>query len=103
ERLPAEVREILTELGDEYSRTIGEETAARYERALRAMEEEGATITELPPEEKLEWIARLPDIAGHWADLAEKRGHPAREVLGAFIAAVRDRGVEPLRRWDLPQ
>jgi TRAP-type C4-dicarboxylate transport system substrate-binding protein len=100
ERLPEELRQVLTELGEEYSRANSTETAVRYERALIVMRDEGATVTELPAEEKRQWLLGLPDIAGRWADATERRGYPAREVLAAFMAEVRARGGKPLRAWD---
>jgi C4-dicarboxylate-binding protein DctP len=99
-RLPEELHGILRDLGDEYSRAIARETAARYERALRDMQAEGAIVSEFPREEKLKWIENLPNIAGRWADSSERRGYPAHAVLAAFMDEVRARGGEPLRDWD---
>jgi TRAP-type C4-dicarboxylate transport system substrate-binding protein len=101
QRLPPELQQILRELGHEYSRSIGEETATRYVRALEAMQAEGAIVSEFPREEKLEWLERLPNIPRRWADATEARGYPAHEVLSAFMNEVRARGGEPLRNWDL--
>jgi TRAP-type C4-dicarboxylate transport system substrate-binding protein len=101
-RLPKDVQGVLAQLGREYSREIAEETSVRYQHALTAMQAEGAHVSELPKEEKLKWLENLPDIAGRWAAATEKRGYPAREVLHAFLAAVRARGGTPLRDWDAP-
>jgi TRAP-type C4-dicarboxylate transport system substrate-binding protein len=98
--LPREVQEVLAELGQEYSAGIADELAARYERGLVQMRAEGATVTELPLEEKLKWLNGLPNIAQEWAEATERRGIPAREVLGVYMNAVRARGGRPLRDWD---
>ncbi len=102
-RLPAEVREILEELGPEYSRGVAEDLRKRYEAGVARMQQEGAVITELPLEEKRKWIAAMPDIATRWVEATERRGIPAREVLHAYMEAIRARGGTPLRDWDRPQ
>jgi hypothetical protein len=64
------------------------------------MRSEGATITELPLAEKQRWLAAMPDIAGRWIEATERRGHPAGDVLRAYMSALRARGGQPLRDWD---
>jgi TRAP-type C4-dicarboxylate transport system substrate-binding protein len=101
-RLPPEVKAILEELGPEYSKGVADDLAARYDAGLERMEQEGATITELPIEEKRKWLAAMPDIATRWVEATEERGYPAGEVLRAYMKAVRDHGGKPLRDWDRP-
>ena len=69
--------------------------ATRYARAL-------LDVT-LADDEKRRWIDGLPDIAGRWVASAEQRGHPAGEVLRVYMAAIRERGGQPLRDWDQAQ
>jgi TRAP-type C4-dicarboxylate transport system substrate-binding protein len=98
-RLPAEVREILEELGPEYSRAVADDIAKRYEASIARMQAEGAIISEFPLEEKRKWLAAMPDIAGRWIEATERRGKPAGEALRAYMSALRARGAEPLRDW----
>jgi TRAP-type C4-dicarboxylate transport system substrate-binding protein len=100
ERLPADVQRTLADLGRDYSRTMAQEVTARYDRALAAMEAEGAAVTTLSDAERQHWIDTMPDIAGRWADAAEARGYPARAVLSAFMTEFRNRGGHPPRAWD---
>lgn len=99
-RLPADVQEVLSALGPEYSVGVASELSARYERGLASMRAEGALVSELSVAEKRKWLDGLPNIAGRWADATERRGIPARQVLGVFMDAVRARGGMPLRDWD---
>jgi TRAP-type C4-dicarboxylate transport system substrate-binding protein len=99
-RLPVELQQIFRDLGREYSRAMTAEVDARYDRALAAIAAEGGIVTTLSPAERQRWIDGLPDIAERWAAAAEARGHPARDVLAAFMAEFRDRGGQPLRDWD---
>lgn len=103
ERLPSQLQQIFRDLGREYSSTMAAEATERYDRALEAMAAEGATITTLTDTERQKWIDGLPDLAGRWVAAAERRGHPARAVLEAFMDEFRLRGGEPARDWDAPQ
>jgi len=98
--LPDDVKDVLTELGPEYSKGVADEIAARYARGLASMQADGAQVYELPVEEKLKWLNGLPNIAGQWAGATEERGIPAREVLRIYMDTVRSRGGTPLRNWD---
>jgi TRAP-type C4-dicarboxylate transport system substrate-binding protein len=98
--LPEDVREVLEELGKEYSRAEADEVTARYARGLEQMRAEGAIVTELPAAEKQKWIDGLPNIAARWVELTEARGIPAGEVLRVYMDAARSRGATPLRDWD---
>jgi hypothetical protein len=57
-------------------------------------------VAEFPLAEKQKWLAAMPDIAGRWIAATERRGHPAGEVLRAYMGTLRARGAQPLRAWD---
>jgi TRAP-type C4-dicarboxylate transport system substrate-binding protein len=101
-RLPADVRAVLEELGPEYSKGVADDIARRYEASLTRMQSEGATVAELPLAEKQRWLAAMPDIASRWIEATERRGVPAGDALRAYMAAIRARGGAPLRDWDRP-
>ena len=98
-RLPQDVRDVLDELGPEYSRSVADDLAKRYDASIARMRGEGATVTELPLAEKQKWLAAMPDIAGRWIAATERRGQPAGDALRAYMAALRARGAQPLRDW----
>jgi TRAP-type C4-dicarboxylate transport system substrate-binding protein len=99
-RLPPDVQQVLAKLGSDYSKAEADELAKRYERGLAEMKADGATVYELPVEEKRKWLAGMPNIAGNWAAATDKRGYPATEVVRIYMDALRARGAEPLRDWD---
>jgi len=101
--LPDEVRDVLAQLGREYSVGVANELGIRYERGLESMQAEGATVSQLPIEEKLKWLNGMPNIARRWAEATEARGIPALDMLGIYMNAVRARGGQPLRNWDLEE
>ncbi|MDA9909422.1 C4-dicarboxylate TRAP transporter substrate-binding protein [Gammaproteobacteria bacterium] len=98
--LPDDIQKVLSDLGGEYSLKVADELAVRYENGLAAMAADGAIVTELSEVEKTRWIEQLPNIAGRWADAAAARGYPAREVLEAYMNAIRAAGAQPRRQWD---
>lgn len=100
-KLPSDVQSVLADLGREYSAEVANELGERYDRGVELMQSEGAIVSELSREEKLKWLNGLPNIAKRWAQATEQRGFPAIEVLGIYMDAVRARGGNPLRDWDL--
>lgn len=93
-------RELLTELGEEYSARTAAEIARRATAARDLMAAEGATISQLPAAEKARWIAGLPEYGRDWVARLEARGLPAATMLAMLMSGLRDAGVAPLRDWD---
>ncbi|MEM8811788.1 MAG: C4-dicarboxylate TRAP transporter substrate-binding protein [Pseudomonadota bacterium] len=97
EGLSDDVRKVLAELGEEYTVAHAEEVMARYESFLGKLPEVGATVSTLPKNEVETWAAELPNLAKDWAEA--NAGEGAAEVLQAYMAKVRDAGLEPRIDW----
>jgi TRAP-type C4-dicarboxylate transport system substrate-binding protein len=97
EDLSDDVRQVLTELGEEYTVAQAEEVMARYEEFLAELPNVGATVTKLPEEEIAAWAASMPDLAAEWVEANADDG--AAEVLAAYMAKVREAGIEPRIDW----
>ncbi|MEM7711522.1 MAG: C4-dicarboxylate TRAP transporter substrate-binding protein [Pseudomonadota bacterium] len=95
--LSDDVKTVLTQLGEEYTVAHAEEVMARYETFLGKLPDAGATVTELPAAEIDKWAAGLPDLAGEWAEANASDG--AAEVLDAYMAKVREAGLNPRIDW----
>lgn len=97
--LPEDVQQVIAELGREYSvenaRLIEEREAIFFKKFT----EEGATVTDMPDEQKLEWVNRLPDLGKAWVDAQEANGVPGRDIMKKFMAVVQEEGAKPLRDW----
>jgi len=97
--LPEDVQQVLAELGREYShenaRQINEREAIFFENFVK----EGATVTDMPQEQRVEWADRLGDLAKLWVEEQEARGVPAREMLIRYIEVQKEEGAQPLRDW----
>ena len=97
EGLSDDVRQVLTDLGAEYTVAHAEEVMARYETFLAQLPKVGATVTTLPEAEIAAWAAGLPNLAAQWVDANADDG--AADVLAAYMAKVRERGLTPRIDW----
>ncbi len=95
--LSDDVKKVLTELGEEYTVTHAEEVMARYDTFLSKLPDVGATVTTLPAADVQTWADDLPNLAKDWSDANAGKG--ANEVLEAYMAKVRDAGLEPRIDW----
>ncbi|MGV2977895.1 C4-dicarboxylate TRAP transporter substrate-binding protein [Roseibium alexandrii] len=95
--LSDDVKKVLTELGEEYTVAHAEEVMARYDTFLSKLPEVGATVTTLPAEDIAAWADGLPNLAEEWSDANAGKG--AQEALQAYMAKVRDAGLEPRIDW----
>ncbi|WP_323772005.1 TRAP transporter substrate-binding protein DctP [Antarctobacter sp.] len=95
--LPAPVQAAFREAAQATSGAHGDYVADLAARALDEMQEAGLTIHQLPDAEKAKWVNGLPNIIEPWL---EQTGEDGKTVLKAYFAALRERGVAPLRNWD---
>lgn len=97
EGLSDDVRQVLTELGEEYTVAHAEEVEARYRAFLDQLPEVGATVSELPEAEVEAWAESLPNLAQQWVEANADDG--AAEVLEAYMAKVKAAGLSPRIDW----
>lgn len=97
--LPEDVQEVIAELGAEYSTENARLIVEREKQVFEGFAAEGATISDMPLEQKQEWVDRMPDLGLNWVEATEKTGAPAREILKLFMEIVQDEGATPLRDW----
>lgn len=104
-KLPPEVQKIVKEVGKEYSRALGDTLMQRYEGALKTMVEVGAKqsppvrVTSMSAGEREKWVKSMPNLAADWVKANAAKG-PARDIVKAYMDALRARGVKPARNWD---
>lgn len=97
EGLSDDVRQVLTELGEEYTVAHAQEVEARYENFLAQLPDVGATVTELPASDIETWATGLPNLAGEWVEANQSEG--AQAVLTAYMEKVRAAGLESRVDW----
>lgn len=97
EGLPEPVQAAFREAAKATSAAHGEYVAQLAERAMTEMQAAGLKVTDLPEDQKAAWVENLPNIIEPWL---QQTGDAGKTVLKAYFAALRERGVEPLRAWD---
>lgn len=95
---PPEVRSAMQEAGKLYAAAVGRVSMERSDAALAQMSKAGMKSAALSPEERQRWIETMPNVAAQWIKSNPKV--PAREVLAAWMAALRAAGEKPARDWD---
>lgn len=104
-KLPPEVQKIVKDVGKEYSKVLGTTLMQRYENALKTMVDVGAKqvppvrVTSMSAGEREKWVKTMPNLAADWAKTNASKG-PGREIVKAYMDALRARGVKPARDWD---
>jgi TRAP-type C4-dicarboxylate transport system substrate-binding protein len=98
--LPEDVQAVIAELGREYSAENARIVEEKQKIAIDTMASEGAILNEMPQEQRVEWVNRMPDLGKLWVESLEAQGvTAAREIMKAYIETVRAHGGEPLRDW----
>jgi TRAP-type transport system periplasmic protein len=104
-KLPVEIQKIVKDVGKEYSKALGDTLMQRYETSIKTMVEVGAKqspavrVTNMSGGEREKWIKTMPNLAAEWAKTNASKG-PTKEIVKAYMDALRKRGVKPARDWD---
>ena len=73
----------------------------RTANSLEAFKAGGGKVSTWSQAERLRMAKAIENPTKSWAAQAEKSGQPAREVLKAYMNAMRAEGVKFARDWDL--
>ncbi len=98
-RLPDDLKKVLTDLGNEYSKIHGGMLLGLADKFEGKMKEQGASIHQMSDEARGEWANAIPDIAGDWRKFNGDKGLPAKEVMALFLEKMKANGAKPLRDW----
>jgi TRAP-type C4-dicarboxylate transport system substrate-binding protein len=95
--LPEEVKPIVREVAARYEVQTGVFNKAGYEKDMEWLRK-NITVSNLPPEVRLEWAQKL----AHWpqkvAEELEAKGYPAKAILNATLDAAEKHGYKwPVR------
>lgn len=97
--LPADVQEILVELGVEFEAQIAGWVKEEGGQAYDTMREAGTTINSLSDEARADWVNRLPELPNQGAQEANDMGLPGSEAFRVYIRAQEELGYEFPRDW----
>ena len=100
DKLPKEVQSAMRVAAEEFSSAYHREQFVQSVRSLDTYRENRGQILQFAPAEKVKLAKAIENPTKAWAANAEKIGQPAREVLRAYMDAVRAEGIKFARDWD---
>ncbi len=100
--LPAEVQQVLREVGADYARRYADTQARAAITLMAQAQAAGARVAELDPAQRKRWADALPNVAQTWAADLEAKGLPGRQVLKDYLTGLQRRGAALPRDWSSP-
>lgn len=100
EKLPKEVQAALRAGAEEYSSAYHKEQFVQSLRSLDTYKANRGQVVAFADSERVKLARAIENPTKAWAAQAEKIGQPAREVLRAYMNAMRAEGVKFARDWD---
>lgn len=97
---PEEVQNALRAGAEAQRVAYHEDLDAAVKNAFAAMEEQGATITDVDEDFRRQWATGMDNVAKVWAERLDSEGKPGTEVLSTYMNAMREAGATPVRDWD---
>ncbi len=83
--LPAEIRDIIVEVGREYELHAAQALDKGQSKGLADLQNDGAHVRHLPETVRARWAASLVDFPNRMAKDADRRNMPGSEILRAYI------------------
>lgn len=100
-KLPDEVRQAMTDAAPAWYRAASQLPADLGGEALAWCKANYHTvITPVPSEERVKWVAMLPNDAKTWAASLEKQGIPGNAILKYYMDQMRAAKQPIARQWD---
>jgi TRAP-type C4-dicarboxylate transport system substrate-binding protein len=99
-RLPEEVRKVFREVGATYGEALATHIKTQTADGLEKFKAQGGSVMDLPADQRKQWAAGLPDIAGQWADEMDGKKLPGRAILTNYMDFMRANNQPVLRHWD---
>ena len=94
ERLPADVRQIVEEVGRGYEIEAARVLEERQLEGLANLRAAGATVRGLPENVRREWAQSLSQFPNRMAKEADSRGMPGSVIVRSYIDLVTESGFE---------
>ena len=100
-RLPEEVRKILHEAGEAWTKVADQGQFKAGNQGFDSVKKYPKGVThELSREEQTKWASAMPNIAKEWATRLDKQGLPGTKALNLYMEEMRKAGAKPVRDWD---
>lgn len=93
-RLPADVQQILKDLGRDYEDATAEVCATNDRNGLQKAREAGVNVNEISPEARSAWAEALKDFPNRMAQEVNRQGMPGTAIMKTYISELEKRGYE---------
>ncbi|MBO6782951.1 MAG: C4-dicarboxylate TRAP transporter substrate-binding protein [Alphaproteobacteria bacterium] len=101
EGLPEEVRNALKAASAAHQQAATDFVVNGASKGIeRCKKEFGSEVTVLSPEDRTKWAMALDNAAKEWAEDLEGQGIPGKQVLSAYMDAMRAANQPIERHWD---
>ncbi|PSM17297.1 C4-dicarboxylate TRAP transporter substrate-binding protein [Nitratireductor sp. StC3] len=97
---PDAVQKALKDAADTYKAAYLDDLDKAVTASFKAMQEQGATISDVDAEFRQKWAAGMDNVAKKWAAQVDSEGKAGTEILKAYLDAIRAAGGAPVRNWD---
>ena len=101
--LPEDVQNIISEVGEGYLDYESEYINTIHEEDIKALEEQGCTVTTLSREEQEKWAASLPDVVNGLVKSLDDAGYNGSEIVEDYYEILESKGVERVRDWKISE
>lgn len=101
-KLPAEVQDIMFEVGEEYRMAEAAYVIEKTNEALKVLQDDpNVQIYKFPEDQRQAWAEKLPNIPLQWVKEAEAAGVPGREIMTSYIGFLEEEGYTCPREWQI--
>ncbi len=99
-KLPGEVKTAIQEAAIAYRDHVAETALNKAKTAYANFTKNGGKIVTMSSDERKRWAGNMPNVAKDWAANLEKNGVPGKQILSAYMDAMRANNQKILRHWD---
>jgi hypothetical protein len=90
---------VLQTTAEDYRDELARETDRISARSREKFVAQGGTIISVTPEQRLEWVSKLPDLTEAWVVAMDEKGLPGREILSDYMEIMRENRQPIMRQW----
>jgi TRAP-type C4-dicarboxylate transport system substrate-binding protein len=98
-KLPKDLQDLMLEVAEEATQRNADLIHTRRAAAIAGFKAAGATMHEMPFEERVKWANALTDIPGEWIKEMEDKKLAGRQVMGRYLELLEEGGHKFPRQW----
>jgi TRAP-type C4-dicarboxylate transport system substrate-binding protein len=100
-RLPQEVQSVLEEIGLRYTTEIANALYESSQSSIAEMEKEGLKVSELPKEDVVKWMEKMPNIPNKFVKTLNEKGFPGKKIMEDYMKFQEEEGYEFSKNYEI--